>query len=57
MWQQNASMTLGQDKIAAKIVFGQLMKSEYRLWINNILMLNILSFDSCTVVIKQNYKC
>lgn len=50
-------MTLGQDKIAAKIVFGQLMKSEYRLWINNILMLNILSFDSCTVVIKQNYKC
>lgn len=45
-------MTLDQDKRAVKTVFGRLKKSEYRLWIDNIN--TIPSFDSCTVVIKEN---
>lgn len=37
-----------------KTVFGKLMKSEYRLWFDNILMLNILSSDSSTMIITEN---
>lgn len=48
------STTLNQEKIAMKTLFGQLIKCEYRLWIDNTLMWDFPNFDSCIVVIKGN---
>lgn len=48
-------MTLDREKIAMKTVLRQLMKSEYGLRIdNNMLMLNFLSINNCTMVLKEN---
>lgn len=38
------SMTLDQEKIAVKAVFGQLMKSEYGVWIDNIINVTFPEF-------------
>lgn len=51
MWQLNVKCASGPGKKKAMTVFRQLMKCEHGLWIvNNILMLNFLSFDHYTVV-------
>lgn len=54
MWQRNAKYDPGPGQNSYKAVFGQQMTSEYSLRTGNILMLNILCSDSCTVVIKEN---
>lgn len=51
MWQLDAKCAPGLGKKKSMTVFRQLMKCEYGLWtLNNILMLNFLSFDHYTVV-------